>query len=417
MKIPIGMWGLLLMPRYRFSLPTGWKLGDYNQRLIQATEDSSNKKLEELEMFKSLDPKFEYKRPKQPQLRLNPFTAEHWENYKYYWESCIGVLIHTDGHKLKRFTRHLDHLSARMYQYGKKDKLSEEKFDVKDSWDEDMVILGFEILQNENLGLEARIWMLGCMRMLRGPIHDLEKVRKNIKDGPLCRGAWELYLSEEFDSNLEARKIWGNGIHDPGRNLEIISLGILEVLERVNVFVKIRKYLQSTLEYSPTSPFIHIHDTFIQEGSHVDKLTASSIALICAEHIRKEGLHNMELMATYRILHHLEKFNHERLKLFQISSNEHKTFMIAYQKAEIQAEVEKITSGMAGRLNLWIRDYLEPFSNLEQVKIFQFQQVLDVMKSNTYLGDQDALFKILERASRYTNDAQLCLQREICLNG
>ncbi|KAH9816184.1 hypothetical protein DFH28DRAFT_218091 [Melampsora americana] len=168
-----------------------------------------------------------------------------------------------------------------------------------------VIMAAVECLQRGDLTIYERLWTLHVLRRLHvlSPILHFEPIAQDPKTGRVCRGGLELFLTQGMDTRPRVK-----GISNGRIEIQPVDECVTEALNRVELILNIKNYLQGGEKNLQTPTLIRIHDTLLQNRSLSEAGIIEFLTLQAIHHKIGQTTPDGEIQCLYHILRHLEKF-------------------------------------------------------------------------------------------------------------
>ncbi|KAG0145643.1 hypothetical protein CROQUDRAFT_133637 [Cronartium quercuum f. sp. fusiforme G11] len=392
------------------------------ERGIFKTEDS---RLENLETFKPLNPKYKFKKHHKSEAAGVDFE-DFINDLGALQKTFQNVRTQAINEDVKILAKEVPQLEANL-----RGKLGNEVL-AEGYHSENVLYYALKALQNDNMPIRERIWALSVLKVAHDqlPSGEIEAINTDVKKGPIFRGTLELSLLRGFEQLL----IEQSGIIWRKFNPEVqkIESELDDRLKIVEMFVKIKGLFKEHGNPPATKQFVKIHDQ-IYEESFLNQKAKQNLAKRCMKHMNKESTSDLEILSSYLILENLAKDDDQISEMISQKLNNKIDFKLAYHhsfawfnhkmglcnqshalfnKLSIQIEAEELNSIDS---NDHFKVAITPFTDLEAVKLQDFKNLIDLVrtKQDVIYENKKLVLRILHDSSFYFEGAVEFLNGEM----
>ncbi|KAH9812489.1 hypothetical protein DFH28DRAFT_978638 [Melampsora americana] len=170
---------------------------------------------------------------------------------------------------------------------------------------EQSTVIALEFLQREDLDLYERLWTLCVLKNVQYflPRRMFKPIRGDPNTGGVCRGGLELFLLEGLDYRPRVKSVINGRVE-----MFPVDKSVTEALKRVDLIVKIKKYLASTEMNLGTAKWIEIHNQLLRNKSLIKSRMIESLASQITHHAIREDTPDEELECLSNLMQHLDSF-------------------------------------------------------------------------------------------------------------
>lgn len=286
-------------------------------------------------------------------------------------------------------------------------------------------------LEQDHLGLRERVWILGILKGIQPNLsaEDGKLLRTNFQEGSLSRGELELLLNQNKNLAASAINLW----EQDSEHVEI-DPGILEAMERVELFLKLDEYFK-TKEANRTSPdFITVYNTLLQARCPIPEEILSFLIKSCQHQMENEGVPEGEIISLYHIMTHLQEHYQEVIDHLADKKIINPIFESRYASLrkdfEYQGKVKEDVKAFFGREHgdLYMENLVAPFIGWSKVDLKHYDYVLtslkayedemrklnpqDHQKTSVYMANKKEVIAILTKAADHIEGAQKLMDPE-----
>ncbi|KAH9814940.1 hypothetical protein DFH28DRAFT_286790 [Melampsora americana] len=287
-----------------------------------------------------------------------------------------------------------------------------------------------EVLEQDHLEFRERIWMLGILKSIQPSLSmkDGKILHVSFQQGSLCRGEFELFLNKNADLAASAINLW----KQDKDHIETDST-ILESVERVELFLKLYEYLQTTKSKKKSPKFITIYNTLLQASSPIPEEIISILMRKCQFQMVGD-IQESEIIAVYHIITHLQKHCKEVIESLDkkiIINPIFESVLASLRKDfEYQEKVKPDIKRFFGTENgdPYMENLVAPLIGWSKVDVTYYDYVLNSLKAyeyeqskskhqdthNTamYMINKKEVIGILSKASDYIRGAKKVMNQE-----
>ncbi|EGG11249.1 uncharacterized protein MELLADRAFT_102650 [Melampsora larici-populina 98AG31] len=201
-----------------------------------------------------------------------------------------------------------------------------------------VLIAVLEYLQRDNLKTYERLWTLSVLRLLQSllPMGHVKSISQDPNTGRVCRGGLELFLTQgalmlSSGMDLEPKV---KGVSYGRIDILPVDKYLTEALERAELILNIRNYLQGSQESLQTPGLIGIHNKLLQnrslfEAGIIESLSLQALAMDGSiDKYTSDGA----IHCLYQILQHLDRF---------YSGSQQLAITEALKRVELMLEIRK----------------------------------------------------------------------------
>lgn len=188
---------------------------------------------------------------------------------------------------------------------------------------------------------------------------------------------------------------------------------VAEALERADVLMGLRKYLDENQSLDIIRYVIQMHDALLKAKAPLDSNQASLIVSIAVKELGHQNLPEVYKFITSHIFVHLKKISSVVKENIEMILSQHYAIVSTFKHFKLELDVWSFLK--CGKVDPFLAKLMTPFTDIYKLEVNHYEQAVNTLKAQDYERKQMNTHKLFGRLGNL-NDEEFGAQEQFVIS-